>query len=122
MQTLGKRHCLRNAVNRRARSKDKALDSRQLGSLEQMERSADVGIVIKLRLPDRRPHPGPRRQMRDGLEFFPVKEQVYRTAVAQIDSMNGHVAGDRFHIGPLDLRVIKIVEIVEDRDFVSGGE
>ena len=87
-----------------------------------MQGAADIRVVIKLRLLDRGPHPRARGQMRHGVEFFPVKKQVHRAAVAQIDSMNRDVAGHRFDIGALDLRIVKIVEIVEDRDFVSGGE
>ena len=60
--------------------------------------------------------------MRDGVEFFAMKELVDRTAVPQIDSMDRDIAGDGGHVGALDLRVVKIVEIVEDRDFVSACE
>jgi hypothetical protein len=122
MQILGKRHRLGNAVNGRAGGEDETFNSGEPRRFQQMQRAADIRVVIELRLLDRRPHPRARRQMRHGLEFFPVKKQVHRAAVAQVDLMNFYVARHGFDIGALDLRVVKVVEIVEDRDFVSGGE
>ena len=44
------------------------------------------------------------------------------TDITQVDPVNRHLVRHGFDIGALDLRIVKIVEIVEDRDFVSGGE
>ena len=90
--------------------------------LQEMQRAADIRVVIKLRLLDRRAHARARRQMRHGLEFFPMKQLVHRPAVAQVHLMNRYAARHGFDIGALDLRVVKVVEIVQDRDFVSGAE
>jgi hypothetical protein len=122
MQALGERHRLGNAVNGGAGGEDEALDSSKPRRFQQMQRAADVRVVIKLRLLDRGSHPCARRQMRHGVEFFPVKKQVHRAAVAQVDPMNRGIPRHRFDIGALDLRVVKVIEIVEDRDFVSRAE
>jgi hypothetical protein len=114
MQTLGKGYRFRNSVNRGARRENEPLNSGETRRLEQMERATHIRVVIKLRLPDRRPHPRARREMRHGVEFFPVEKQVHRAAVAQIDPMDRDVAGHGFDIGALDLRVVKIVEIGGD--------
>ena len=60
--------------------------------------------------------------MRDGIEFFAMKQQVHRGAVAEIDPMDRHFPSDSRDIGALDLRIVKIVEIIEDRDFLTSRE
>ena len=74
----------------------------------------DVRVVVKLRLTDRRPHPGSRGEMHDDVEFFAVKKRAHRVAVAQIDLMNLNLVRHRRDIRALDLRIVKVVEIVEN--------
>ena len=66
----------------------KPLDPGEAGGFEKVQRSADIRVVIKLRLANRRPHARPRREMRDRVEFFSMKKRVHRRAVAQIHLMN----------------------------------
>jgi len=51
-----------------------------------------------------------------------MEETVDPAAVAQIHLMNPEIGGHGPNIRTLDLRVVKIVEIVEDRNFVAGLE
>ena len=87
-----------------------------------MQGPADIGIVIKLRLANRRPHARTRGEVRDHVEFFSMKNPVYRSAIAQVHTMNHDIARHGLDIRVLDLRVVKLVEIVEDRDGVTGRE
>src|ERR1700674_5828195 len=87
---------------------------------QEMKRSANVRVVIQLRLLNRRTHSGPRGKVRDGVEFLPMKQQVDRAAVAKVHPMNRDVSRDPGHVRALDLGVVKVVEIVEDRDFMAG--
>src|SRR4051812_7533280 len=60
--------------------------------------------------------------MHDRVEFVAVKKKVYGCRIAQIDPMDWNFARNRGHIRPLDLRIVKVVEIVQDRNFMSGRE
>jgi hypothetical protein len=71
---------------------------------------------------DGRPDAGPRGEMRDGIEFFSVKKQIHRCGISQIDSVYRDFPGDALNIRPLDLRIVKVVEVVENRDIVAGRE
>src|SRR5579885_929198 len=70
-------------------------------------------------LRDARPHG---RQVRDGVEFFAMKYSSHRCALAKIDLVNPYVFDEPAKVGALDLRVVKIVEVVENRHFVSRTE
>jgi hypothetical protein len=60
--------------------------------------------------------------MRDRVNFFAVKQIFYRFAVAKIDVVNRHVASETGNIRTLDLRVIEVVEVVENDDLMPGGQ
>src|SRR5438477_11890658 len=73
MKILRKRNVFADSVNRRARSENETLDSGRAACVEQMQRPVYIGIIIKLRLSDGRTDSGASRQMRDGIEFLPMK-------------------------------------------------
>ena len=68
------------------------------------------------------PHTGTRGQMRDRIELFRVKNISHRRGVAKIDMVNRHILGNGGDIRALNQRIVKIIEIVQNRDFMSGGE
>ncbi len=60
--------------------------------------------------------------MRDGLKFFPMKKIAHAVRIPQIELMDLHVRGHAGQIGAFDLRIVKVVEVIEDRDFMTGSE
>ena len=122
MKIFRERDFLADTVDRGTRREDKALDAGVARRFEQMQRAADIGIVVKLRLIDGRPDASTRRQMGDRVKFFAMEKQVHRGAVAQIDPMDGNVPRNGRDIRLFGLRIVKVVEIVENRDFVAGRE
>ncbi len=87
-----------------------------------MESPGDVGIIIKLRLLNGRPDPGARREMENRVEFFFSKHIRDLFAIPKIDIVQTNVFRDRGNVRALDLRIVKIVEVVEDRDVVTVRE
>ena len=87
-----------------------------------MQGAGYVGVVIKLRLSDRWANAGSRRQVHDGIEFLAMKEIAHGVVVPQIDLKNRRVIFDRSNVGALDLRIIKIVEVIKNRDAVTEFE
>ena len=87
-----------------------------------MEGSGDVRIIIKLRLLNGRPDPGARREMKNDVELFLSKHIRDFRPVAKIAIVHGDVLLNPGNIRALDLRIIKIVKIVEDRDVMSIPE
>ena len=59
--------------------------------------------------------------MRDHIEFFSPEYLRDFLAVAKIDIVHCDIFRDRGNIRALDLRIVKIVEIIEDRDVMSGS-
>src|ERR1700730_19327882 len=78
MQVFRKRDRFRDSVDRRARGEDEALDAGNARSFKKVQRPEDIRIVVKLRMKNRWAHPGPRRQMRDDLDFIFVKQRSQR--------------------------------------------
>src|SRR4051812_2664975 len=87
-----------------------------------MQRARDVRVVIEFRLKNRRPHSRARGKMNYGINFLAIEQTVDRSAVAQIDLVDRYILRESSHIGSLDLRIVKVVEIVENRDFMPGRE
>lgn len=67
-------------------------------------------------------HTRARSQMHDRVEFFSVKQVSHRAIIAKIDMMNRNVLGKCRHVFVFDLRIVKIVEVIENGDIVSGCE
>ena len=87
-----------------------------------MQRPEDIRIVVKLRMKNRWAHPGPRRQMRDDVELIRVKQRSDRGVFSKIDMMHGNVLGNGGNVLALDLRIVKIVEVIENGDVMAVCE
>ncbi len=87
-----------------------------------MQRSEDVCVVIKPRRLNGRPDASARSQVYNPVYFFPAKHSLDRIALSKIDVANGYVFCKASNIRVLDLRVVKIVEIVQDDDFMPYSE
>ena len=60
--------------------------------------------------------------MKDGVELFVSEDLRDLIGSAKIDIVHRDLLCDRRNIRALDLRIVKIVKIVEDRDTVSVSE
>ena len=60
--------------------------------------------------------------MRNRLKFLPVKYVAHSRAVSKIDMMDRDVFGDGRDVVAFDLRIVKIVEIVENGDVIPSRE
>src|SRR5262245_10131542 len=87
-----------------------------------MQRSDDICVVIKPRVLNGGPNASAGSQMNDGVYFFAAKHSSHRIVVSKIDVANGYVFCETSNVRLLDLRIVKIVEIVEDDDFMIGSE
>jgi len=67
-------------------------------------------------------HARARSQMRDGVELFAVKQVSHGGIFAKIDMMNRNVLRNFLDVCAFDLRIVKIVEVIEDGDAVPGRE
>src|SRR5882724_791649 len=122
MFILGKWDRLRSSVHRRARCKDESFNTGYAGRLEQMECPSDICIVIEPGVLNRGSNACARSQMCDDVNFLAVKQISHRFAVAKIDMANGYIPGKTGNVLVLDLRIVKIVEIVQDDDFMPDNE
>jgi hypothetical protein len=61
-------------------------------------------------------------QMHNRIHFFAAKHCSDRVALSKIDLANGYVFCKASNIRVLDLRIVKIIEIVQDDDFVPHSE
>ena len=87
-----------------------------------MQRPADICIVIELRVFNRGANASARSQMRDGIDFLPVKQVSHRRAVAKINVADGYVLGKTGDVSLLDPRIVKIIEIVDDDHVVASRQ
>ena len=85
-----------------------------------MQRAVDIRVVIELRMLNRRANARARGQMRDGFKLFGMKQISHRGAVAEIEMVNRHIFGNGGNVCMLDLRIVKIVEVIEDRDLMPS--
>jgi hypothetical protein len=61
-------------------------------------------------------------QMHDGVYFLAGKHSSDRIVLSKIDVTNGYVFCETSNVRALDLRIVKIIEIVQDDDFMLHGE
>src|SRR5439155_22706409 len=61
-------------------------------------------------------------QVCNRLKFHALKQSSHRAAIAKIDMVNGHVFGKTGNVCVLYLRIVKIIEVIEDGDFMLGRE
>src|SRR5712691_9958028 len=82
----------------------------------------DVRVVIKPRVLDGGPNASAGSQVHDGVYFFAAKHSSHRVALSKIDVANGYVFCEISNVRVLDLRIVKIIEIVHDDDFMPASE
>src|SRR6266403_6408208 len=87
-----------------------------------MQRTNDVRVVIKPRRLNGGPNASARGQMHDGVYLFAAKHSSDRIALSKIDVTNGYVFCKTSNVRVLDLRIVKIIEIVQDDDFMPASE
>jgi hypothetical protein len=90
--------------------------------LEEMQRTDNVRVVIKPRALNGGPNASARSQMHDGVYFFAAKHGSHRVVLSKIDVANGYVFCKTSNVRVLDLRIVKIIEIVHDDDFMPTSE
>jgi hypothetical protein len=61
-------------------------------------------------------------QVHDGVYFFAAKYSSHRVVLSKIDVANGYVFCKISNVRVLDLRIVKIIEIVQDDDFMPASE
>ena len=79
-----------------------------------MQCAANIGIVIKLSVLNGRTHACSRCQVNDHVEFSVSNYRLDCFVIAKIDVMNRNVFCYGLDVLLLDVRIVKIVEIVED--------
>jgi hypothetical protein len=87
-----------------------------------MQRPEDVRIVIKPWVLNGGPNASAGSQVHDGVYFFAAKHSSHRVALSKIDVANGYVFCDISNVRVLDLRIVKIIEIVQDDDFMPDSK
>ena len=60
--------------------------------------------------------------MDDGVDFLAMKNIAYRARVAQIGVIHRYFVRDGGDVSAFYLRIIKVVEVVQDRDLVPAVE
>src|SRR5262249_50261413 len=87
-----------------------------------MQCAEDVCVVVKPRVLDRGPNTSARRQVYDHIYFLAAKHHSHRIVLAQVDVANGYVFCEISNVRVLDPRIVKIIEIVEDHDFMPNSQ
>src|SRR5689334_5868257 len=85
-----------------------------------MQCARDVRVVIQLWVFNRWPDASASGKMRDHIKFFAMKQISYCRAISKIVVVNGQIFGETADVCPLDLRIVKVVEVIEDTNLVSG--
>src|SRR5918996_3227079 len=60
--------------------------------------------------------------MGDRFKFGALRHIVHLGAVPEIDMVNGCVLGETGNVCVLNLRIVKIIKVIENGDFMSGRE
>ena len=115
-QVLGKGNRLREPVDRRTRGKQEFLHPVLARGLEEVVGSGDVRVNVKLRVFHRRPDARPRCDVDDRVKFSLREKRLNRRAIPDIPLNHIGRASERRHVGPLDGRIVVIVEIIDHRD------
>ena len=87
-----------------------------------MQCADDIRVVIKPRVLNGGPNTCTCSQVCDRVQFFAAKQISQGFAVAKIDVTNGHFAGETGNVRMLNLRIVKIVEVIEDDNVMPGCE
>src|SRR5437762_9992938 len=87
-----------------------------------MQCPGDICVVIEVGELNRGPNTRARSQMRDRVNFLPMKQTPHRRAVAKVDVPDGYVLRKTGNVRALDLWIIKIVEVVKDDHSMPGRQ
>jgi hypothetical protein len=87
-----------------------------------MQRSNDIRVVIKPWRLNGWPDASACSQVNDRVQFLAAKYSLHRVDLSKIGVANGHVFCETSNVRLLDLRIVKIIEIVEDDDVMIGSE
>jgi hypothetical protein len=71
---------------------------------------------------NRGPNAGARSQMHDYIDFFTTKHSSHRVVLSKINVANRYVFRETSDVRVLDLRIVKIIEIVQNDDFMANAE
>jgi hypothetical protein len=82
----------------------------------------NVRVVIKPRVLNGGPNASSRSQVHDRVYFFAVKDSSHQVALAKIDAANAYVFSETGNVRVLNLRIVKIIEIIQDHDFMPSSE
>src|ERR1051325_1939163 len=80
-----------------------------------MQRADNIRIVIKPGMLNRRSNTCSSSDVRDRVHFSAAKHTSHRVAVAKIDLTNAYLFCETGYVRVLDLRIVEVIEIVEDR-------
>ena len=84
-----------------------------------MQCSENVSVVVKPRGLNGGANASARSQMHDGVHFFAAKHSPHRVVLSKIDPANSYVFCETSNVRVLDLRIVEVIEIVEDDDFMG---
>ena len=87
-----------------------------------MQCSKNIGVILKSRGLNGGPNAGAGSQMNNHLDFFATKHSSHRVVLPKIDTANGYVFCETSNVCLFDLRIVEIVEIVKDHDFMANAE
>jgi hypothetical protein len=87
-----------------------------------MQRPNDVRVIIKPWRLNGGPNASAGSQMHDRVDFFAAEYSSDRIALSKIDVANGYVFCETSNVRVFDLRIVKIIEIVQDDDFMPDSK
>lgn len=113
---FAERHATCGAIDAAGRAEDQTLDTKFAAELENVERAADVGLLVGEGIRDRGTHAGARGEMNQDfglrlLECFAEARLIADVDLVKIESAD---FGDRGEIPALPFRRIKGIEIIND--------
>ena len=86
-----------------------------------MESSVDIGCQVNLRALNGRPYTGSGGEMGHGVGPLRSKCAQNSVFISNIDGMETNVSENRSQISSFNLGVVKVIEIIDDRDSVPIG-
>ena len=118
-QVFVERNNLRKSINRGAGRKHKPAHALFPRRFQQVVRARDVGVDVKLGILQRGSHPGACGKMDDGVKTPVRQNPPHKIAVPYIALLKHYSAAKRGDVGPLDGRIVEIVEIIDHRHFAA---
>src|SRR5436305_5472372 len=87
-----------------------------------MQRANDIRVVIKSGRLNGGPNASARSQMNDRVHFLAAKHGSHGVVVSKIDVTNGYIFRQPGNVRVLDLRIVRIIKVVQDDDFMPSRE